>query len=132
MRESVVIGPPLGVRRRCVLGRATARSAREANNANRGSVAPAPLLFWSSRVLRHGNTGVGRQMDITLDNSTSYVIGYVKLHITEAALSLTLIEEINPIDVYALIGNVGGLWGESRITGGPRRPIRRRSRESWA
>lgn len=40
------------------------------------------------------------------------VIGYVKLHITEAALSLTRIDEINPIDLYALVGNVGGLWGK--------------------
>lgn len=53
------------------------------------------------------------QLDTT---STDFVLGYVKLHITEASLSLTTITELSPIDVYSLIGNVGGIWGEQNET----------------
>lgn len=43
-----------------------------------------------------------------------YAVGSLRLVITQGAYSLTEVKDIDPLEIGALLGSIGGFWGRSR------------------
>lgn len=40
---------------------------------------------------------------------------YLSLEVAQSVDSFEVIEEINPVEIAEILGNVGGFWGEDRV-----------------
>eukprot|EP00904_Undaria_pinnatifida_P004016 jgi/Undpi1/13615/HiC_scaffold_9.g03269.m1 len=52
------------------------------------------------------------------DDNSSFAVGFLHLTITQGAYSLTELNDINPLDIGTLLGNIGGFWELLLVTWG--------------